>query len=403
MKLPKFLTFFTKRSNSGVLNPQPWLTNLYGGTVTKAGERVNGSAALSSATVYACVNLISDTIGSLPWNVKQDSEILYNTPLQRLISKRPNKLMQAVDFRRAMMTNVLLYGNAYALPTRRGNQLGSIEFIPPENVSINETTDGDILYTVQTEWGPNLTLTPEQIIHVKCFTLDGYTGVSPISYAAETVGTDLAATNHLATFYGSGATPKGYIKLMGTIRDPERLKSIGSDFDAQYGANNSGKTAVLPEGGEYIPTSSSMADSQFIDSQKWTTEEICRIFKVPPHKVGRVEGISQNMSIESQNAQFVTDCIRPWVELLEMEFTDKLINNKEHYIEIEVDQLLRGDTNTQVQRDVSYWNIGVLNANEIREKMGLPPVEGGDEYMKPMHMSNENDINNGKEERPELE
>ena len=398
MKLPSIFSNFIKRSSSGALNPSNWLLNTYGGTQTRAGERVNGTTALQSSTVFACVSLISETLATLPWNVKKEYEVLEHTAIQRIISKRPNVTMQAIDFRRAIINSFLLYGNGYALPVRRGNQLSSLEFIESDSVSINKLPNGEIRYTVAQEGLPNLTLRPEQIIHIKAFTLDGYTGVSPIDYAKETIGTDLAATNHLANYYGSGATPKGYIKLLGTIRDPERLKSIGSDFDQNYGSQNSGKTAVLPEGGEYVPVSSSMRDAQFIDSQKWTTEEICRIFKVPPHKVGRIEGISQNMSIESQNANFVSDCIRPWAELLEMEFTDKLIGSKDQFIEIDFKKLLRGDTNTQVTKDVSYWNIGVLNKNEIRESMGMPPVEGGDEYHEPLNMSNQNDINNGKQE-----
>jgi hypothetical protein len=59
--------------------------------------------------------------------------------------------------------------------------------------------------------------------------------------------------------------------------------------------------------------------------------------------------------------------------------------------------LMRGDIMTQVQRNVSYWNIGVISANEIRKEEGLPPIEGGDEFYTPMHQAVQNDVNNGQQ------
>ena len=102
-----------------------------------------------------------------------------------------------------------------------------------------------------------------------------------------------------------------------------------------------------------------------------------------------------NNSIEAQNHQFVMDCIRPLVEMIEEEFENKLLNNNSFCVEMDIASLMRGDIATQVQKDVSYWNIGAINVNEIRANMGLPPIDGGNEYFSPMHMSAKGDINNG--------
>jgi HK97 family phage portal protein len=210
----------------------------------------------------------------------------------------------------------------------------------------------------------------------------------------------MAANKHLGGFYGNGAMPKGILQLDGSIRDVERLKDLGRQFDQRYSGANSGKTAVLTAGAEYKPVSISMQEAQYIESMNFSVEEICRIFKVPPHKVGHMQGSSQNASIEAQNAQFVSDCIRPLCEQIEMEFTNKLVTGVLEF-ELDLKSLMRGDMMAQVQRNVSYWNIGAISANEIRKSEGMAPIEGGDEFNKPAHMSVTGDLQNGTINREE--
>ena len=348
------------------------------------------------ATVYACVDLISRTIATLPFQVylktEHGTELREGHPLNRLISRRPNEKYNSIDFRRAFVSSMLLHGNAYILPVREGNQLKALELIPNDNVVI-DTSTGKLRYKIYIDGRYSLELNADQIIHLKAFTLDGINGISPISYARETIGTGIAASQHLAKHYGKGTVPPGLLQIQETIRDPERLKIIGGQFDD---AVKNGRTPVLPGGAEYKGITTTLRDSQFIETMKWGKEEVCSIYQVPPHKVGMLDGGAQNNSIEAQNNQFLMDCIRPWVEIIELEFEEKLLSNNSFIVEMDMNSLLRGDTLTQVQRQVSLWNIGAINADEIRREWNLPPIPGGQEFFSPMHMSTQNDIQNGK-------
>ena len=389
------------RSISGVQSPRPWLINLLGGTATSAGETVSNINAPKVATVYACVSLISNTIASLPFRLYRETDagnILLPGLIDDMVRKQPNKYYNSYDFRKAMMTNLLLRGNAYILPMRDGASLAGIELIDNDYVTI-DTTSGDLIYQLRLNNGINMRLLPEQIIHLKLWTIDGINGVSPIAYAKETVGTSLAATKHLGSFYGRGATPKGILQIQGTIRDADRVRQIGQQFDERYAGSNAGGTAILTEGAEYKPVALSNRESQFLETLRFGVEEICRLYSVPPHKIGHLEGAGYANSIEAQNAQFVTDCIRPMVEMIEMEFTNKLLSGSRKF-NLDLRALMRGDIMTQVQRNVSYWNIGVLSANDIRKDEGLDPIldPEADKYNKPMHMdTQQNDVTNGQQ------
>jgi len=388
------------RSISGVQSPRPWLVNLLGGTATSAGETVNNINAPKVATVYACVSLVSDTIASLPFRLYRETEegmILQPGLIDDIVRKAPNVYYNSFDFRKAMMTNLLLRGNAYVLPMRNGASLSGMELIDNDHVTV-DTTSGELIYQLRLNNGVNMRLLPEQIIHLKLWTIDGINGVSPIAYAKETIGTSLAATKHLGSFYGRGATPKGILQIQGTIRDADRVRQIGQQFDERYAGANAGGTAILTEGAEYKPVALSNRESQFLETLRFGVEEICRLYKVPPHKIGHMEGAGYANSIEAQNAQFVTDCIRPMVEMIEMEFTNKLLSGSRKF-NLDMRALMRGDIMTQVQRNVSYWNIGVMSANDIRKDEGMDPIldPEANEYNKPMHMSPQNDVTNGEQ------
>jgi HK97 family phage portal protein len=383
------------RSVSGVINPKPWLLSLFGGTSTLAGENVSSTNAPKVSAVFSCVNLIGNTVASLPFHMYRETDqgmIMQMGLLNDLVSRRPNESYNSFDFRKAFMAQLLLRGNAYILPMRNGSNLSGLELLDTDLVQI-DTTSGVLKYKVWLTTGVTMNLDPDQIIHLKYWTLDGINGVSPIVYAKEIIGTSMAATSHMGGFYGNGGMPKGVLQLQGTIKDPDRVKAIGSQWD-QLNKENKGRTAVLTEGAEYKPVAANFQESQLIESLRFSVEEICRLYSVPPHKIGHMDGAGYANSIEAQNAQFVSDCIRPLVEMIELEFTNKLLNGNRRFV-MDMKALTRGDIQTEVQRNVSYWNIGAMSANEIRRQEGLPPIEGGDTYNKPMHMGDSNNSQDG--------
>ena len=156
-------------------------------------------------------------------------------------------------------------------------------------------------------------------------------------------------------------------------------------MNAYGGAGNAHKVAVLEEGMAYKPISLPPEDSQFLSTREFGVEEICRIFRVPPHMVQDLKRATFN-NIEHQSIDFVMHTIMPWLVRIEQAIIkDVLIEEEQekYFPKFNVDGLMRGDYKSRMDGYAVGFANGFLSPNDIRrlENMDLIPAdEGGDDY-----------------------
>jgi len=361
------------------------------GQTSNSGIDIDEDSALKISTVYACVKVIAETIASLPLHLLQelsngDSEKAKQHPLYGVLHDAPNNEMTSFTFREMLMTNLLLWGNAYALIKRDKN--GHVtELYPLKSknmvVSRDPVTDA-IKYTYTNNKGTSKTYSPKQVLHIPAFTFDGVLGVSPITYAREAMGLALATEEFGARFFGNGARPGGVLEHPGIVKDPEKLRDSWNKV--YQGTRNSHKVAVLEEGMKYHEIGMSPEDSQFLQTRSFQITEICRIFRVPPHMIGDLSR-STFSNIEHQSIDFVVHTIRPWITRWEQAIARALLNDQErtiYYAKFNVNGLMRGDFASRMSGYAIARQNGWMNANEIRalEDMNkIPNDQGGDLYL----------------------
>lgn len=392
-------------SRASLTSGDGWLLDaLSGGYSTAAGVPVTPESAMRLSTVSACVRLISESIGSLPLHVYQRTDErtrakITGTPQYRLLHDEPNKLMTAFVFRETMAAHVLVWGNAYAMIIR--NRAGEpIELLPvnPQSVRISkEPTTGELAYDVSLVFQEFIggqkvyRVNQADILHVPGLAFDGVTGISPIKYAAQSIGLALAAERYGAAFFGNGSIPAGVLEVAGRP-NAEQQRAIAASWNAAYGGSgNSGKTAVLVDGAKFSKVSISPNEAQFIETRKMQIGEIARWYRVPPHMIGDLDKATFS-NIEHQALEFVTHTLRPWLVRFEQELNRKLFPSStdgqpsDTYAEFNVDGLLRGDIKARGDYYVRGRQWGWLSANDIRSKENMEPIEGGDTYLTPMNM-----------------
>lgn len=361
-----------------------------GGGVS-SGVSVDEMKSMQTSAVYACVRLISETVASLPCFLykreKENQEQAREHPLYEVLHDMPNPEMTSFTFRECMMASLLLYGNAYARIIRdKAGHCSELWYLKPQYMQVErDINTKKIKYTYSDDvQNKTIVYKPEQIFHVVGLSFDGVKGMSPIEQAREAIGLALATEEYGARFFGNGARPGGVLEHPGVLKDPEKLRQSWNKV--YQGTRNSNKIAVLEEGMRYHEIGLSPEASQFLQTRKYQLNEICRIFRVPPHMVGDLER-STFSNIEHQSIDFVTHTIRPWLVRWEQAIYKCLLNEQErqlYYAKFNVNGLLRGDFATRMNGYAIARQNGWMSANDIRELEEMNPLSdelGGNEYL----------------------
>jgi len=380
--------FWESRSQT-VSSKDPYLAEKLGIRANAAGQWVTPETATGVAAVHACVQLIAETVASLPLapyrRTEDGGKIVDNMhPLYRVLHDQANEAQTAMEFREQLIASCLLTGNGYALKELDGR--GAVtQLLPlhPSHMRPVKLVNGRVRYEFTPPQGGIQRYTQDEILHVRYRSTDGFTGLSPISIARQTIGVALAQQSFESAFYRNGAT------ISGALKHPQRLTvdqitNLQSTFEENYsGASNAFRMIILEEGMEFQAMGMSMLDAQFVESRKLTLEDVARIYRIPPPAIGILSDATYS-NITEQSRSLVMHTLRPWLVRLEQAMNASLLTQdgrRSHFIEHNAEGLLRG---TQTDRYTAYqigrqW--GWLNVNEIRRRENLSNIgKEGDVY-----------------------
>ncbi|MCD6433707.1 MAG: phage portal protein [Sulfurimonas sp.] len=394
------------RDTSTLAAPTEWLSSMFS-TRSASGVKVSVKTALEHTPVWSCVNILSESIGSLPLSVykteKKDKKTIkvkdHNHSLYNILQDEPNSEMMSFTFFQLVMLHLLLRGNFYAQIIR--NNAGIVTGLYPldnEKMEVVRLESGVIAYVYNHSKSGRLGLDAKEVIHFLGMSLDGIIGMSPISYNRHTIGASIAMETYGSTLFKNGATPSGVVSGSGVKKmSDEAFKRFKESFkDAYQGMMNAGKPLFLEDGFEFKPVSISNKDGQYLESRRFTKEDIAAIFRVPSHMINILDKATFS-NIEHQSMQFVVDAIRPWAVRIEKEIKRKCFSAKEkktYYVKFNLGALLRGDTKSRYEGYESAITKGCwMSRNEARELEDLNPIDGLDEMIVPLNFAKEGDKN----------
>jgi HK97 family phage portal protein len=379
---------FEKRAHPS--NPSQWLLDL-GLKPTASGVEVTTEGSLSSVAVYACVRILAETVASLPLIVYErqgkGKDRAVKHPLYTLLHDLPNKEMTSFELRETLMGHVALWGNAYAeIEYNKAGRIIGLWPLRPDKVEVKRV-NGQLIYYVKVN-AETIPLAKQQVLHLRGLGSDGVKGYSPITLARQAIGLTLATEEFGARFFGNGARPGLILEHPGQLSETAqgRLKAaIGREHQ---GLSNAHRLMVLEEGMKVHEVGIPPEDAQFLETRKFQTTEIARLYRIPPHMLADLERATFS-NIEHQSIEFVTHTIRPWLVRWEQAINRDLLLPTErstYFAEHLIDGLLRGDIASRYQAYSIGRQNGWLSANDIREKENMNPIEGGDVYLIPLNM-----------------
>lgn len=349
------------------------------------------SAAIGLSATWACVNLIAGTIASLPLVVyRTDASgiktVARDHPLYFVLHDSPNFDQTAVDFWEVMAASIELYGNAYAVMERRsGGILNALHPVRPDLVKVRRLSSGDLQYE-WTENGRRIVKSGTDMLHIRGPIGDAVSGTSTLSACRAVFDDAMAAETAAGAMFRNGVNPSGILSTKpDTKLTTEQRDQLESHLQAKYvGSLRQGRPMLLDNGLSWQQLSIDPQDAQMLESRKFSGEEICRIFGVPPAMVGFGDKASNwGTGKEVDVLGFQKFTLRKRLKRIEQSVLKQLVPLSERRaqgitIEFNFEGLLRGDTESRYDAYEKAIRMGIRTRNECRALENLPPIDGGD-------------------------
>jgi HK97 family phage portal protein len=257
----------------------------------------------------------------------------------------------------------------------------------PDRVKVEQLDDMSLVYHYTTKRGQQITLPQADVFHLVGHTLDGFTGLSPVSCARETIGLALEMQKHARAIYTNGARMSGSLvhpqEL--TTEAQERLRESLDKF--RSGGEMDGKVLILEEGMKYERIGLSMVDAQFIENQAANRTEVFMFYGVPPEMGGDVAGKAPSATGGEQKTQgFVSFTMEDHLTMWEQTIARDLIadNEPELYARFNRAALVRGDIRTRyaAYAVARQWGLNTIDELRALEDEGpLPDGQGANPFV----------------------
>lgn len=382
-----------------ITTPQQLEDYLRGGLQAASGQVVTPTTALTVGAVFGCVRLLTGAVANMPARVMrriddQTRAIASEAPLHQVLTRRPNKWQKPAQFKRMLTAHLMLRGNAYAFKGRnlRGD-VTSLTPMHPDRVKVKQLDDLTLQYTWTRRDGREIIFEQGEILHLIGLSLDGIVGVSPITYARESIGESMAMQAHGNVLFKNGASVSGALQLPANrTLNKEQAEHLRAQMDEyRSGGAREGKIMVLEDGLEWKDIGLTSEDAQWIEARKFTRGEIAMFFGVPPHMIGDTDkATSWGTGLDSQGQNFVTytleDYLTAWEEGLTVDCLDP-VRDDDKYVRLIRAALVRGDIKTRWEAYTKGLQWGVFSPNEVREMEDMNPRAGGDIYYPPPNMT----------------
>ncbi len=341
------------------------------------------------ATVYRCIQVLADSVAGLHLQYlrKTNNGVFQEyeqSPLHYLLTVEPQPEMSIYEFWAQCTRFILLAGNAYIYPRRVGGEVTDLVLCRPGTVSHDALNN---LYTISDPWsGVYGTFKESEIIHLYLYSTDGRHGESVLMHARRTLAIANAGDEETGNRFINGGSVRGIVgndknlQGFGEYQDEELAKTAVS-IDEKFQSGD--KIVSLPGQVSFQQLSLSSTDMQFLETRKFTVEEICRFFGVPPFFVF-ADNSGNYKSVEMANNAFMSMTLDPILKRIEAEFTRKLIPRSmccKRLFRFNRRDIYSLDLNSKADYQRKTIEAGIFTVNDWRRIENLPQVEGGDKVL----------------------
>lgn len=371
------------------------LESLFGLT---ARRRVSVTDALGIAAVWICVSVLAQDISKATlrlWRRTGKGARTLVEPkehaMARILALAPNQEHTWIEFFDMTIRHMALMRNAF-VAVRRSKGGDPIEFVPvvPGRVTINVNPEtGDKFYPVSRATAFEQAqmrqfdsiLTDDEMIHLRQGIIDGLTGYSALTAGADVMALAQAITEYQTRLYDNDAQVRGVFQMKDTLQSEEAFKRLRKQLaEAAKDFRKESKPLLLEGGIEYKETASTSANAETAKNREQQVLEVCRLFRVPPHKAMSFDA-SKYSNLEPAERAYVSDALIPIAKSIEKRFEAACLSEEDrlvYFLEFDRDEMAALDTKTKAELVKTAVSGGIATVNEGRTRLGYNPIAGGD-------------------------
>lgn len=355
------------------------------GATSVGNVTVTNQTALKLSAVWACVRLISETIGTLPLGIYQrqpggGKRYAPEHPLHDLIHNSPMPGTVSSVMFESFVAAMLLQGNGMCERLMIGSRLVGLRFLAPSRLYVTKGLNGVRRYYYTYDDGVQREIPEAKIWRVPGFSLDGSWGVSSIYYGANVFGAAQASQTAANRVLEKGLTPTVALSYPKELRGDQRTQAR-ANIEALSGAANSGSPIILENGMTAETLGVNPKDAQLLETRQFSNLEICSWFRVPAWMVGYGEkSTAWGTGMEQMMSAFVTFVLQTWLVRIEQHINAGLLTPADrragYYAKFSVDALLRGDSTARANFYDKMIKAAVMTPDQARELEDMEPMGG---------------------------
>lgn len=342
-------------------------------------------------TLYACIYRISSDIGKLPFSLRARGDNGVWTEVTNSaydpVLRKPNSFQTPAQFREYWIITKLTQGNAYILKRRDArNVVIGLYVLDPEKVLPMVSDSGEVFYQLQTDKlnnlpegypAENLIVPASEIIHDRCMTVHHpLIGVPPLAAAYWPALKNMKIMRSATEFFANNAQPGGLLTAPAGMSEDD-AKAVQDYWNKEFSEGKSGKVAIIGADMKFTPFAMKSIDAQMIEQMRYSDEQICQPFGIPPFKVG-IGTIPSGLGVDGVNLMYYSDALQAPIQHMEDLLDDGLKIPRPLGVELDTEPLLRMDEAKKADINTKLVGGMIKTPDEGRRPFNLAPTAGGD-------------------------
>ena len=352
----------------------------------------------------AVVDFLSNSIAQLPLKVYvRDGETERKRDRDSVAAKllyRPNEDQTEFEFMRALAIEYFVFGSVYVwvLPDADSDSGLQLRIVPQDWIVLSESDTAyspDVIRICAKNGGTAVDVPRSEFIQFKTYSAGNPGGyLSPISALKQTLSEQVESGRFRRQLWRSSGRLNAQITRPKDVEPwtEDQRKMFATMFRESWGAGGSkaGSIPIMEDGMEIKPFQTSFKESEWAASVKLSRESVAAAYGVNPSLIWHSD--TQTYASSKDNARALyAECLGPVLQMLQQRINSFLLPKvgatPDTYVEFDLTEKLKGSF--EERASILQTSVGApwLTRNEARADMNLPPIDGGDELITPLNVT----------------